>query len=64
MKMIINYIKRLPRLMRKDNKSKLSIVQVDELVELNKDELVNLGDEADYDGMGNYGRFPPLKNRK
>ena len=62
--MIINYIKRLPRLMRKDNKSKLSIVQVDELVELNKDELVNLGDEADYDGMGNYGRFPPLKNRK
>lgn len=28
-----------------------------------KDEkiLEHLGDEADYDGMGNYGRFPPKK---
>ena len=23
--------------------------------------LERLGDEADYDGMGNYGRFPPIK---
>ena len=64
MKTIINYIKRLPRLIRKDKKPKLSVAQIDELIETNKDVLVNLGDETDYDGMGNYGRFPPLKNRK
>tara|TARA_A200000159_G_C7172967_1_gene276237 strand:+ start:320 stop:493 length:174 start_codon:yes stop_codon:yes gene_type:complete len=30
---------------------------------INKNEkiLERLGDEADYDGMGNYGRFPPIK---
>jgi hypothetical protein len=61
MKTIINYIKRLPRLFRKNKKSKLSVVQIDELIELNKDILVQLGDDADYDGMGNYGRFPPIK---
>ena len=61
MKTIINYIKRLPRLFRKQKKSKLSVAQIDELIELNKDILVQLGDDADYDGMGNYGRFPPIK---
>ena len=61
MKTIINYIKRLPRLFRKQKKSKLSVAQIDELIELNKDILVQLGDDADYDGMGNYGRFPPQK---
>ena len=29
-----------------------------ELIELNKDVFARMGDEADYDGMGNYGRFP------
>ena len=61
MRTIINYIKRLPRLIRKDKKPKLSVAQIDELIETNKDVSVNLGDEADYDGMGNYGRFPPIK---
>jgi len=61
MRTIINFIKRLPRLFRKDKESKLSVVQIDELIELNKDALLRIGDDADYDGMGNYGRFPPIK---
>ena len=61
MKTIINYIKRLPRLFRKQKKSKLSVAQIDELIELNRDALIRIGDDADYDGMGNYGRFPPIK---
>lgn len=40
---------------------KLSSQQIDELIEINKDTLIRLGDDADYDGMGNYGRFPPIK---
>jgi len=65
--MITNFIKRLFRLhhLKKFNsfkiKPKLSETQIDELIELNKDVLVQLGDEADYDGMGNYGRFPPIE---
>jgi hypothetical protein len=61
MRTIINFIKRLPRLFRKEREPKLSVAQIDELIEINKDILVQLGDEADYDGMGNYGRFPPQK---
>lgn len=56
---MLNFIKRLFRLFSKKRNSKLSVVEIDELIELNKDVLVQLGDEADYDGMGNYGRFPP-----
>lgn len=44
MKTIINYIKRLPRLFRKQKKSKLSVAQIDELIELNKDTLTKLKD--------------------
>ena len=58
---MINFIKRLARLLRKEKKSKLSVAQIDELIELNKDSSVQLNDNADYDGMGNYGRFPPIK---
>jgi len=61
MRTIINFVKRLPRLFRKDKEPKLSVVQIDELIELNKDALLRIGDDADYDGMGNYGRFPPIK---
>jgi hypothetical protein len=61
MRTIINFVKRLPRLFRKEREPKLSVAQIDELIEINKDILVQLGDEADYDGMGNYGRFPPQK---
>ena len=61
MKTIINFIKRLPRLFRKDKQTKLSVAQIDELIDLNKDILVRIGDDADYDGMGNYGRFPPIE---
>ena len=58
---LVNFIKRLPRLFRKDKQPKLSVAQIDELIELNKDILVRIGDDADYDGMGNYGRFPPIE---
>ena len=66
---IFNFTKRLVRLVHlsrfnffvKKTSPKLSVEQIDELIELNKDILVRLGDEADYDGMGNYGRFPPKK---
>lgn len=61
MRTIINFVKRLPRLFRKDKKPKLSVAQIDELIEINKDILVRLGDDVDYDGMGNYGRFPPIE---
>ena len=61
MKTIINFIKRLPRLFRKDKKPRLSVAQIDELIETNKDAFSRLGDEADYDGMGDWGRFPPIK---
>ena len=105
MKTIINFIKRLPRLFKRDKEPKLSVAQIDELIELNKDVLSKLndwslhdffsfyhlimikyilsffkpkkvkakksnnnvyineyvGDFADYDGMGNWGRFPPIK---
>ena len=44
MRTIINFVKRLPRLFRKDKESKLSVVQIDELIELNKDILVKLKD--------------------
>ena len=61
MKTIINFIKRLPRLIKKEKKPRLSVAQIDELIEINKDVLVQLGDETDYDGMGNYAKFPPQK---
>ena len=71
MKMIINFIKRLVRLVHlsrfnffvKKKSSKLSVEQIDELIDLNKDILFRLGDDADYDGMGNYGRFPPTNKK-
>ena len=44
MKTIINLIKRLPRLFRKEKEPKLSVAQIDELIELNKDILVKLKD--------------------
>ncbi len=69
---LINFTKRLFRLFRvrsrdefkklvRKDEPKLSEQQIDELIELNKDILVRIGDDADYDGMGNYGRFPPIK---
>ena len=69
---LFNFTKRLFRLFRvrsrdefkkliRKEEPKLSKAQIDELIELNKDILVRIGDDADYDGMGNYGRFPPIK---
>jgi len=69
---LVNFTKRLFRLFRARSKDefkklvrkdepKLSKVQIDELIELNKDIFSRIGDDADYDGMGNYGRFPPIK---
>ena len=61
---MINFVKRLVRLFRREKQSKLSVAQIDELIETNKDILVQLGDEADYDGMGDWGRFPPIKKKE
>ena len=61
MKMIINFIKRLVRLFKKEKEPQLSVAQVNELIEINKDAFSRMGDEADYDGMGDWGRFPPIK---
>jgi len=44
MKTIINFIKRLPRLFKRDKEPKLSVAQIDELIELNKDVLSKLND--------------------
>jgi hypothetical protein len=41
---MINFIKRLLRLFKKEKEPKLSVAQIDELIELNKDVLVNLKD--------------------
>ena len=69
---LVNFTKRLFRLFRvrsrdefkklvRKEEPKLSKTQIDELIELNKETLARIGDDADYDGMGNYGRFPPNK---
>lgn len=63
----MNFIKRLLRIynLKKFNsfkvssEPKLSKQQIDELIEINKEVLTNIGDDMDYDGMGNHGRFPP-----
>mgnify|MGYP001235480066 CR=1 FL=1 len=34
---------------------------INESIEKNKKVLEKLGDEVDYDGMGDWGRFPPIK---
>lgn len=44
MRTIINFIKRLSRLFKKEKEPKLSVAQIDELIELNKDILVKLKD--------------------
>ena len=41
-------------------KKKVNIATKDSMIK-NEKILEKLGDEADYDGMGNYGRFPPIK---
>lgn len=67
MRTIINFTKRLLRLyhLKKFNsfkiKPKLSEAQIEELIETNKDTFSRMGDEVDYDGMGDWGRFPPIK---
>ena len=64
MKTIINYVKRLPRLFRKHKEPKLSVAQIEELIDIQKDAFSQMGDNIDYDGMGDWGRFPPIKKGK
>ena len=35
--------------------------KINKAINKNDKILSQLGDQADYDGMGNYGRFPPIK---
>lgn len=59
-----SFIKKFTRFLKKKKEPKLSVAQIDELIELNKDVLVRIGDDLDYDGMGDWGRFPPIKKGK
>jgi len=47
-------------------KPKLSKTQLNKIIHqsISKNERLfeNLGDDMDYDGMGNYGRFPPIES--
>jgi len=53
---MINFIKRLLRLFKKEKEPKLSVAQIDELIELNRDILVRIGDDAKIE--------PVIKKRK
>ena len=61
--MTLNFIKKILLSLSKKKEPKLSKVQIDQLIELNKDTFARMGDELDYDGMGDYGRFPPIKKK-
>ena len=61
--MKLNFIKKILFSFLKKKEPKLSKIQIDQLIELNKDTFSRLGDELDYDGMGDYGRFPPIKKK-
>jgi hypothetical protein len=60
MKTIINLIKKITwsffRRRKINNTIKDSMVKNERIFE-------QLNDNADYDGMGNYGRFPPIKKK-
>ena len=60
MKTIINLIKKITwsfcRRRKINNIIKDSMVKNERIFE-------QLNDNADYDGMGNYGRFPPIKKK-
>lgn len=47
--------KKEPRLTKEQIKELTNIV-----IQKNQNALNELGDFMDYDGMGNYGRFPPI----
>lgn len=52
---ILNVFKPTPKLGKKQmNKI------IHEAINKNQSLLKRLGDDMDYDGMGNYGRFPPI----
>ena len=53
--MKLNFIKKILLSLSKKKEPKL--------IELNKDTFARMGDELDYDGMGDYGRFPPIKKK-
>ena len=52
---IFSIFKPTPKL-SKDQMNKL----INESINKNESLLERLGDDMDYDGMGNYGRFPPI----
>ena len=38
--------------------------QINNSINKNEKILEQINDQMDYDGMGNYGRFPPLKKKQ
>jgi len=57
MKKIVNKIKTFFR------KKKIK-KQINNSINKNEKILEQINDQMDYDGMGNYGRFPPLKEKQ
>ena len=43
---LVNFTKRLFRLFRREKEPKLSVAQIDELIELNKDVLARMRDDS------------------
>ena len=54
---IFSFFKPKPRL----DKTQLNKI-IHQSISKNEKLLERLGDETDYDGMGNYGRFPPIES--
>lgn len=52
---ILNVFKPTPKLSKEQMKK-----IINEAINKNESLLEKLGDDMDYDGMGNYGRFPPI----
>lgn len=63
----MNFIKKFIKLLLVRNSKRLSKKKLDRIIcdSIDKNEkiLEQLGDELDYDGMGDWGRFPPIKKK-
>lgn len=65
----MNFIKKILKLFHlhrfnlfvKKKSPNLTESEIDNLIDKHEKILEELGDEADYDGMGDWGRFPPIK---
>lgn len=67
----MNFIKKILKLFHlyrfnlfvKKKSPNLTESEIDNLIDKHEKILEQLGDEADYDGMGDWGRFPPIEKK-